>query len=44
MNIHNITLRAIAQATESEDRVKQALSLFLFDMKRLKQEKPGIGL
>ncbi len=30
-NIHNITLRAIAQATESEDRVKAALSLFLFD-------------
>ncbi len=29
MDIHNITLRAIAQATESEDRVKAALSLFL---------------
>lgn len=31
MNIHHITLRAIAQATESEEKVKQALSLFLFD-------------
>src|SRR5574341_51219 len=31
MNIHNITLRAIVQATESEDRVRSALSLFLFD-------------
>ncbi len=31
MSIHNITLRAIAQATESEDRVKSALSLFIFD-------------
>ncbi len=31
MNIHNISLRAIAAATESEDRVKDALSLFLFD-------------
>ncbi len=30
-NLHHITLRAIAQATESEDRVKSALSLFLFD-------------
>ncbi len=30
-NLHNITLRAIAQATEGEDRVKSALSLFLFD-------------
>ncbi len=29
--IHSISLRAIAQATESEERVKQALSLFLFD-------------
>lgn len=29
--IHNVTLRAIAQATESEERVKKALSLFLFD-------------
>jgi len=29
--IHNVTLRAIAQATESEERVKAALSLFLFD-------------
>jgi RNA binding exosome subunit len=27
--IHGITLRAIAQATESEERVKTALSLFL---------------
>jgi RNA binding exosome subunit len=31
MNIHNISLRAIVSATESEDRVKTALSLFLFD-------------
>ena len=30
-DIHNITLRAIAQATESMDRVKTALSLFIFD-------------
>jgi RNA binding exosome subunit len=29
MDIHRITLRAISQATESEDRVKTALSLFL---------------
>lgn len=31
MEIHHITIRAIAQATESEDRVKTALSLFLPD-------------
>ncbi|HEY9246441.1 MAG TPA: RNA-binding domain-containing protein, partial [Candidatus Methanoperedens sp.] len=31
MSIHNITLRAIAQATESEERVKSAISLFLFN-------------
>ncbi len=31
MSIHNISLRTIAGATESEDRVKTALSLFLFD-------------
>jgi RNA binding exosome subunit len=31
MSIHNISLRTIAQATESEDRVKSALSHFLFD-------------
>ena len=30
MNIHNVSLRAFIQATESEDRVKIALSLFLF--------------
>jgi len=30
MNIHNITLRAIVQATESEEKVRTALSLFLF--------------
>lgn len=29
MDIHNITLRAISQATESEDRVRTALSLFI---------------
>ncbi len=29
-DIHNITLRAIAQATESIDRVKIALSFFIF--------------
>lgn len=33
MNIHNVSLRAFIQATESEDRVKTALSLFLFDNK-----------
>ncbi len=31
MNLHNITFRAIVAATESEDRVKTALSFFLFD-------------
>ncbi len=31
MSIHNITFRTIAQGTESVDRVKTALSLFLFD-------------
>ena len=31
MEIHHITIRAIAQATESEDRVKTALSFFLPD-------------
>ncbi len=31
MNIHNVSLRAFIQATESEDRVKTALSLFIFD-------------
>ncbi len=31
MSIHNITFRTIVQATESEDRVKNALSLFIFD-------------
>lgn len=30
-SIHNISLRAIVSATESEDRVKAALSLFLFE-------------
>lgn len=30
-DIHNILLRAFAQATESRDRVKTALSLFVFD-------------
>ncbi len=30
-DIHNITLRGIAQATESTDRVKNALSLFIFN-------------
>ncbi len=30
-DIHNILLRAIAQATESQDRVKTVLSLFIFD-------------
>lgn len=33
MNVHNITFRASVQATESDDRVKTALSLFLFDNK-----------
>jgi len=31
MNIHNVSLRAFIQATEGEDRVRTALSLFLFD-------------
>ncbi|MFA4934843.1 MAG: RNA-binding domain-containing protein [Candidatus Methanoperedens sp.] len=31
MNVHNVSLRAFIQATEGEDRVKTALSLFLFD-------------
>lgn len=31
MEIHNISFRAFVQATESEDRVRNALSLFLFD-------------
>ncbi len=30
-DIHNVVFRAIARATESEDRVKTALSLFIFD-------------
>jgi RNA binding exosome subunit len=30
-DIHNIVFRAIARATESEDRVKTALSLFIFN-------------
>ncbi len=33
MSAHNISFRAIVSATESEDRVKTALSLFLFDNK-----------
>jgi RNA binding exosome subunit len=33
MNVHYITFRASVQATESDDRVKSALSLFLFDNK-----------
>lgn len=31
MYVHHITIRAIARATESEDRVKTALSLFIPD-------------
>lgn len=31
MDIHHITFRTIAAATEGEDRVRTALSLFLFD-------------
>lgn len=31
MDIHNINFRTIVSATESEDRVRSALSLFLFD-------------
>ena len=31
MNIHHITFRTGVAATESDDRVKTALSLFLFD-------------
>ena len=33
MNVHYITFRASVHATESDDRVKSALSLFLFDNK-----------
>ena len=33
MNVHNVSLRAFIQATEGEDRVRTALSLFLFDGK-----------
>ncbi len=33
MNIHYITFQASVHATESDDRVKSALSLFLFDNK-----------
>lgn len=33
MNVHYITFRASVHATESDDRVKTALSLFLFDNK-----------
>lgn len=31
MNVHNITFRTSVATTESEDRVKTTLSLFLFD-------------
>ena len=31
MNVHHITFRTSIAATESDDRVKTALSLFLFD-------------
>ncbi len=31
MNVHHITFRTSVAATESDDRVKTALSLFLFD-------------
>lgn len=31
MNVHHITFRTNVAATESDDRVKNALSLFLFD-------------
>jgi len=33
MNVHHITFRTSVAATESDDRVKTALSLFLFDNK-----------
>jgi RNA binding exosome subunit len=33
MNVHHITFRTSVAATESEDRVKTALSLFLFENK-----------
>lgn len=33
MNVHYITFRTSVQATESDDRVKNALSLFLFNNK-----------
>ena len=41
MGIHNISLRTIAAATEDEDRVKNALSLFLFDTEIEKEMTEG---
>jgi RNA binding exosome subunit len=41
MNVHHITFRAIVAATESDDRVKTALSLFLFDNKTKATQTEG---
>jgi RNA binding exosome subunit len=41
MNVHYITFRASVQATESDERVKTALSLFLFDNKINETETEG---
>jgi RNA binding exosome subunit len=41
MNVHYITFRASVQATESDDRVKTALSLFLFDNKTIESQTEG---
>ncbi len=41
MSIHYITFRASVHATESDDRVKTALSLFLFDNKITQTQTEG---
>ena len=41
MSIHYITFRASVHATESDDRVKTALSLFLFDNKINESQTEG---
>ena len=41
MNVHHITFRTSVAATESDDRVKTALSLFLFDNKTIATQTEG---
>jgi len=41
MNVHYITFRTGVHATESDDRVKTALSLFLFDNKINENQTEG---